>query len=81
MAHQTSKPCQLKCSAQLTDSIILGEWYEARVRVQPIRFDSLPSLHWSEWSPTVSWKDRTGKVKSMQWQPGKAVILTFLKAF
>lgn len=70
---QTPKSCQLNCSIQLPDDIILGEWYEARVRVQPSNFRG----HWSEWSPTVAWKARVGRVKSVRTPPGKAEILTF----
>lgn len=74
-AHLTPKECTLNCTAELTDDLILGEWYEARVRVRPShkRFTS----SWSEWSPIESWKSQTGKVKSTEAQTGEAETLQF----
>lgn len=68
-AHLRSKECQLNCTAELTDDLILGEWYEARVRVRPSR----DSMTWSEWSPILSWKSETGKVKSTEAQTSEGV--------
>lgn len=72
-ARLTRKGCQLNCTAELTDDLILGEWYEARVRVQPSR----DSLTWSEWSPILSWKSETGKVKSTEAQTSEGETLQF----
>lgn len=68
MRPQIAKECKMFCTAQLTDDIMLGEWYEARVRVRPTKGSST----WSGWSPTLSWKARTGSVKSKQAQSGEA---------
>lgn len=66
--HRLYKLCKWNCTAQLPDDIMRGEWYEARVRVQPIKHSST----WSEWGPTVSWLALTGNVTQKPAPSGKA---------
>ncbi|XP_062291462.1 uncharacterized protein LOC133995967 [Scomber scombrus] len=55
--------CKSECKAELdSDLLIIGEEYEAHVRVKSNKYESV----WSEWSPTVTWVSRVGKPKPPQ---------------
>lgn len=48
--------------AQIPDSdLLMGERYEARVRVQGS--DNWAKSTWSDWSPVASWESTVGKTK------------------
>ncbi|XP_072531215.1 interleukin-2 receptor subunit beta [Salminus brasiliensis] len=49
------------------DSLVLGRWYEARVRVKPVDFDSGHYQgQWSDWSPSVNWMSDIGREKNTE---------------
>ncbi|KAM3622609.1 uncharacterized protein V6R79_000968 [Siganus canaliculatus] len=50
--------CDWNCTTELySDDLILGEMYEARIRVQGAYLSST----WSNWSPTTTWVSPVGK--------------------
>ncbi|XP_076866684.1 interleukin-2 receptor subunit beta isoform X2 [Brachyhypopomus gauderio] len=44
------------------NSMFVGEWYEARVRVKPLEPSSVGEIRgqWSDWSPSLSWSSEIG---------------------
>ncbi|XP_058495585.1 uncharacterized protein LOC131466408 [Solea solea] len=58
--------CKSKCEAQLDpESLVQGETYEARIRVQPDQVKTYMSV-WSDWGPTASWESPVGRIKPTQ---------------
>ncbi|KAL7883424.1 hypothetical protein SRHO_G00010820 [Serrasalmus rhombeus] len=62
-----------------SDSLTLGDQYEARVRVKPVKPENNGQYlgHWSEWSASINWTSEIGRNKSLIDQnPQDTVILT-----
>lgn len=61
--REINKTCQRHCTAEIgKDLLIIGEKYEARVRVKTAEDGEYFST-WSDWSPTASWVSHTGEPK------------------